>query len=441
MGFSNLPNELIREISGWTERRDLLFLCQTSRQMHAICLQWIYRLIVLDDAAQVVRCFKTIISRTEAANSARILKISCTPRHVFKSFGNTFRSGIKRLKYLQRLDVSSSLTLFRLLSSVHFPLLTHCSIPSSTDMMPFLKEHPLIAELEVLPNFEEGTVGAYLSIQDTAFERASHTEPISMPKLQCFSGPAVVAYLVVPGSPTSHLSIYWGDGISRATSFSDGVATLARASVDVVELSSLICTWDRTILSALAKHMPRIQHLAFRNIRDYEEREIFVAAVEDTLPALPMLHTLHLLEGIPTASQDDHLDEEFETVRRWGDIGPQLYGVSLPGNTPWGCLSGAWLPGALPSALLTGHKTITLHQLKWFLRTVVTRTLPQQYSRAAQALTMLNASGLLAIKRGLERDSAFLDSRFTGFPPSWNIDYAGLKYPINISHRLDDSFK
>jgi hypothetical protein len=68
-GLPGLPNELIHAIAGCLETRDLLAVCRTSRHIHAICLERIYRSIILDDPAQSVKCCKAIIARPEAASS------------------------------------------------------------------------------------------------------------------------------------------------------------------------------------------------------------------------------------------------------------------------------------------------------------------------------------------------------------------------------------
>lgn len=74
-GFSALPTELIHSIFGRLELKDLIVLCRTDHQIHANCLGWIYRSITLESPVQVLKCCKSVISRKEAADAVRELKM------------------------------------------------------------------------------------------------------------------------------------------------------------------------------------------------------------------------------------------------------------------------------------------------------------------------------------------------------------------------------
>ncbi|KAJ7910461.1 hypothetical protein B0H13DRAFT_2012111 [Mycena leptocephala] len=369
-GFPSLPNELIRAIAGLCEPKALSALCQTSRQTHAICLGWIYRIITLDDPGKVVKCCQTLISRSHAAESVRDFQILCVPRLALKSFYRIVECAIKNLKNLQILKVSNSRTIFRLFCDMHFPRLSECSLPSSAAVVPFLKRNPTIVNLHVLACIEGlGAINGFNA--DTAFESTSLLEPIHMPNLQTFVGPANVGCSVIPQSQTSRMAIFWG--ASRIMSFSDGLAALSLSKVDVIELNNLICTWDcALLLSAIAEHMPRVERLQFRTLEDLGEKEDFFEVIENTLPSLPSLKSLDILEGFPAGSSDDHLDAEFATVRRWGDISPQLHSVVFPSNTVWGVICDAWLPGSAGVALVILYNiemdASTMGHLKWFFK-------------------------------------------------------------------------
>ncbi|KAJ7708359.1 hypothetical protein B0H17DRAFT_1191808 [Mycena rosella] len=82
---------------------------------------------------------------------------------------------------------------------------------------------------------------------------------IHMPKLQQLEGPASIAFLVVPGSLTSQITIYWDT--NSTTSFSDTLSAVARSDVNIVWLINVVPTWDCELLSAIANHLPRLQQL------------------------------------------------------------------------------------------------------------------------------------------------------------------------------------
>ncbi|KAJ7649229.1 hypothetical protein B0H17DRAFT_1270911 [Mycena rosella] len=247
-----LPNELLYTISGCLDTRDLLVLCRTSRQMHAICLKWIYQNITLNDPAQVIRFFRTVNSRPEVSDSVREFDMSWAPRIPLKSFYATVKAAVNRLNNVRILRLPISPLLFQLFSDAHFPQLCQCAVPSSVGIMPFLDRHRQISTLRVLPS--DGALGLL-----EAFQLTSYIPPIHMPKLRQFEGPAIVAFSVVPGSSTSHLTIYWDAASTRNLSY--GLAGFARSNVDIVRLTNVVYTWDRGLLSATTNHLPRLEEL------------------------------------------------------------------------------------------------------------------------------------------------------------------------------------
>ncbi|KAJ7116533.1 hypothetical protein C8R44DRAFT_739236 [Mycena epipterygia] len=254
--FLALPNELIHTVAGHTESRDLFSLCQTNRQIHNICLEWIYRRITVNDPARLVQCCKTIVLHAEAADLVRKLTI---------------------------------------LSAIPYN-----ATPSTSNLI----------------QIDEDTLFGSL-------------QPIRMPKLQVFLGPASLAYVVIPGSPTLRMLIHWES--NRSTSSSDGVATLARSAVDVLLIQNLVVGWDRQLLSTITAHMPRLKRLMFRNLGNCEDEK-----------------SITLLAGFTADPHDRNAREEFEAVRRWAEIAPMLTDVTFPSNTPWMYLPlplGLWLPG------------------------------------------------------------------------------------------------
>ncbi|KAJ7143756.1 hypothetical protein C8R44DRAFT_864789 [Mycena epipterygia] len=415
--FLALPNELIHKIAGCTESRDLLTLCQVNRQIHDICLEWIYRSITVAGPAQVVKCCRTLISCAQTADLVRTFKISCYPRRALKSYYATVGSAIRKLKNVQSLEVPPSLPLFRLFSSTQFPQLSECILPSSVDIIPFVQRHTMISILHVLPSLETPWDSSDVPFdRDAPFEFmiTSPIPPAHLPKLRAFIGPAALAYSVVPGSSTEYMSIDWEiNGMSPSA----GVATLARSNADVVWLQNIVLSWDCQLLSAVADHMPRLRYLLFRNINDFHEKELFFSCMDDTLRSLLHLEAIVLSEGL-TDPHDEDVREEFEVVRRWGEISSILKHVTFPSNTQWRYMSvpfggggGLWLPGI--DALQFKMEDF---DLKSFYIAVLTSsvTLPSNYYSFAQYLA--GSDALLTVVEAIHSGRAI-----PAFVPTHNL--------------------
>lgn len=69
------PVEFIDKISGKVESRDLISLALTSRQLNRICIRRMYANVTLEDSEQAMKCFKSLISNVECAQSVRELTL------------------------------------------------------------------------------------------------------------------------------------------------------------------------------------------------------------------------------------------------------------------------------------------------------------------------------------------------------------------------------
>ncbi|KAF7368832.1 hypothetical protein MVEN_00208400 [Mycena venus] len=393
-----LPAELIHAISGHLEQRDLLGLCQTGRRMHAICLRWIYRALTLENVVQLLQCCKTIISRPEAADSVRELKITCVPNYALKTFYSTFEFAITRMKNIREITLFAH-ELFRSFSNVSFPRLLNCTIPISLDVYPFLRRNPTITSLSMegpCPNLNSFPI-----------------QPMQMPKLQYFHGPNTVACSVVPGSLVSRIAVFWL--FQPNSDFSRDLAAFATSMVDIINLTGVVCSWNPDLLVAVAKYTPRIQSLHISNIKDDSlEQGDFISAVNDTLRSVPCLKTLifnvrpSLLHRPPIW---ESLESEFEIVHMWGQISPTLFTVSLSPCTVWGRVgNNAWFPRSL---VVAGHSREAMDSqcLKWWITKVVTSPeLPEDYYDLADYFA--GETQMDALRIGVERD---------GLVPDFNI--------------------
>ncbi|KAJ6551822.1 hypothetical protein B0H19DRAFT_1264453 [Mycena capillaripes] len=397
--LSEFPTELIHEISRRLEIKDLLILCRTSRQIHAICLEWIYRAISLKSPVQVLKWCETIRSRKEAADAVRELEILLYSKYpnVLKSFCTTFESAIIRMKNLQAMKVTAR-PLFQILSRMSFPRLLHCILPASLDIFPFLCKNPSITYISIVPT-EEGSLEAF---------DASPLQSIYMPNMQRFDGPDIAACSVLPDSLVSYVGIIWSRKLD--VDFSRALAAAGSAKTGIVQLKNMLFSWNPALPAAIAKHTPQIRFLEIRNIATFAatpEKEIFLSALDDTLRCLPCVMGICIVEGNPNPSYcrpidriEDDLESEFETVQRWGGISPTLTRIVLSNTaSSWGRLyDDIWLPGEIGK-----YCPETVECSKWLIKKVLTSPkLPLGYRCCADFVG--GKDGMKILEEAVKRD-------------------------------------
>ncbi|KAJ7080634.1 hypothetical protein B0H15DRAFT_856612 [Mycena belliarum] len=347
MNISSLPTELLNLIVGHTTLQDLLSLSQTTRHIHAICLETIYCTVTLEDRARALKCCSTIVSRQEASDSVREFKILCSPNDSDsddpQSFEAVFTSAMIQMKNLRVVHVHSR-SLFELFSSMNFPRLSACTLPISLEIGSFLQSNPTVTSLVLQPGMEGPFPGL----------GSSPVQAIHLPRLRRFGGPAISTCSFIPGSCTSHITIFWTD--SQGIGFPEGLQAAARSNNDIVDLGHFIDTWDHTLLPAIASHLPHIRTLQITKSKHIPElplsRERFLASFDDALRSLTCLEALTVITGADGTQgiDDDALIAEGRLLQRWGEISPRLSIVSLPSNTLWiRARSSVWFPSKVSS--------------------------------------------------------------------------------------------
>ncbi|KAJ7457186.1 hypothetical protein B0H11DRAFT_2063162 [Mycena galericulata] len=402
-----LPNELIHAILECTDTAYLLTLCQTNQRIHGLCLDWIYRSVHLNDPVRLLKFCENVILRKEAADAVRKFKTSCPTKDAaaVENFYITWKSAFGRMKNIQELCVAS-FALFHLIYDLRFHNLSICSIPCSGQIIPFLKQHPTITWLSVYLWYEEE---GEKDDRDVASEFTSLSQPIYMPNLRQFSGPATVAYAVMPGAPTFDMGIYWLNHDITGKTFSDILGALARMNAVGGLLTNLLSSWDSSFILAIVDHMPRVRKLHLQNMMeledDSEEKALFISSVEGALSALPELESLTIIgRSPPTSESYDDLDTEFDIVCRWADHSPSLSVAILSENTRWMRLVNVWFP-TLRSG---GNGEVADCHYRWFFKKVITTsTLPPMYAHMAQFLA--GPDGMLSAKRAIEKTGAVPD--------------------------------
>ncbi|KAJ6461098.1 hypothetical protein C8R45DRAFT_1179861 [Mycena sanguinolenta] len=387
--LSELSTEVIRRISAHLERRDQLVLSRTSRRMHAISAEWIYRVLIFIGPIRLLECCKSIISRSEAAISVWELTIHCpNTSHTLQSFCSVLRSATERMKNLRVIRIFS-LRLFHSIFDIVFPQLTHCTIPHSSNSYSFFRRNPTIEYISII----SGSDARKSSPNDFY-----HIQPMHMPQLRHFQGPNSAIRAVVPGAPVSVLTIWW-DCESADLEFSCGLAAAASSKADLCELANMIVSWDPDLLRAIARYTPRIQFLDIRMIRpgSTRKKEHFLSAIDDALCSLTCLAKFVASDYISTSLPLDQigatLDSEFDRVRRWGKICPTLTRITLSATWNQDGEKGQhlWLPATfIPSPSRSGEC------FRWFIKKIaMSPELPAGYRGVANYFAGVDAMQVL----------------------------------------------
>ncbi|KAJ6454134.1 hypothetical protein C8R45DRAFT_944725 [Mycena sanguinolenta] len=381
--FCDLPVEIIGLISEHSAVPDVVALSRTHGRIQSICFCFIYRTVELEDPVRAVKCLTTLGSNMLYAQAVRKLKFLYYPKYPFRRLLTAFRNGLLNITNLETFHLSTHLNLCACLLDVHFPKLRMCSIPLALYTDSFVRRHPGLASLSVLPDYRSEILSGTPDLSGTR---------IDMPNLRMFIGPETFAFRVIPQSRASHISIMWNTHrLQPRTSPSDDVATLALSSVNILTLENIIGNWDTALLSAITTGLPHLMSLEFWNISvsDPDSLQVFISHLDATISGLPSLTSLSILHGPqrpPGVLDPRDLDREFDTVRRWGDISPTLRCAVLPSETAWSRVyvqGNVWYP-----ATKSPNIPDMIERVKWFLSLVVlsSQELSPGYVRIAEVV-------------------------------------------------------
>ncbi|KAJ7080615.1 hypothetical protein B0H15DRAFT_483046 [Mycena belliarum] len=324
--LSHLPTEIIHAVARQATTKGLLALSQTSRRIHAISLEIIYRHIVLYDHAQAIQYCTAIASRPETAKLARKLKILYLLASPL-AFDTTMKSVVRKMQNLFFLEIHSHF-FFESISDVNLPRLSTCALPISLDLGSFLGRNLTVTDLRILPATGQLCPEFYTSAITS----------VHLPKLQRFIGPDLSAASFIPGSLASNIAIF----CTRDTNvgLSGALEAIARSNADIIHFSCLVISLEQAFLIDVAKYLPGIRSLQIAKPTEThvsEDSELFMVFITTLLRSLTRLETLRLfapIHGLEEIAVDE-LDAEFRSVQIWGEIAPRLETVTLPSNTLW----------------------------------------------------------------------------------------------------------
>lgn len=171
---------------------------------------------------------------------------------MLQAFARIIRAGLRNLVSVELVDVSTYPGIFSLMADLHFSRLETCSLPFSSDIIPFLELHPKLFRLSVDP------------IPDISIQLDKLLPSIHLPALESFSGPQIAALSIIPNSRARHVGIFWDPRLART--FSDFFETVARSGAEPLELQNTLVTWEPTLVTAIADNFPNLTALSVRNV-------------------------------------------------------------------------------------------------------------------------------------------------------------------------------
>ncbi|KAF5385360.1 hypothetical protein D9615_001012 [Tricholomella constricta] len=322
MDLSIFLPELLMEIFRSLAPPDLLSLCLTSKNINAVATRLLYRSITLRAPAKAIRCFQTIIRRPEVAVAVRKLYLRFRPTHkLFSSFYKLVAAAIRCTTLLNHLGICFFGPPLGFMQNVTLEHLTRCVLPYSSELFSFLRRHPNIIILYVLP-------------RQLPLHMKGPITPIPyMPKLRHLSAfSAMIPSMWSLPTTLRGADIFWQSQYNPAKEIS--LLTTARLSYLTIMLP------HRNIISliqALATHCSRLLDLnicllpcavhnhmtsTFNTIETYLElfhalNSISIKITKDQSPPQP-----------PLGFSD--IDKQFEMLTRWGKLCPTLEHGTLP---------------------------------------------------------------------------------------------------------------
>ncbi|KAF8722651.1 hypothetical protein AX14_009717 [Amanita brunnescens Koide BX004] len=327
----SFPSELLNEVVQYSATSELVALCLTCKRFYSIAVRLLYRVVALSSPSQAVKCCKSILRHQLAAFSVRRFSIDFSMRNLVQNIFRLLASALRRMAYIESLDISCALPLLVLLDTTPFSDLTQCSLPYSLHLIPFLRSHRSIRDLVVQPPTRFDLVRLISDV----------FPHIILPNLDTYVGPSKVAQFVIPHSNVFHLTIFW-DFDPPPEQVLPSLA-LSKKSVSVMD--NIVVRWDKGLFTAIATFLPNVVMLRVRNASLLDDVQPFLDHVEMLLSKFQCLVNLGVSHIQVMDIDLDDLDQEHDTVMRWGYIVPSLQFCTLPSGTRWSRYRpDAWFP-------------------------------------------------------------------------------------------------
>ncbi|KAG2060393.1 hypothetical protein BDR06DRAFT_948551 [Suillus hirtellus] len=370
--ITDLPDELLDEITHLLPKGTLFSLCTVSNRFQPRATRWLYRSLALAGNGDTIKICNALISNKIAAISVR--KVLLWPGLAFSRLsltGGPFYLYLSAFyKLLSRaLACAINVENIRLMfpycgASLSFDACAFTNLHSfATTMEPhtlasFVRRHPQLQELHISPS-------------DVRSITLSEFSGISLSSLNSVCLPQSLLFIISPDAPLrSVLSPEIEDDNEEIPQF---IRHLSRYSTTLTELHLCRPHWNAEVLMHVATLLPKIKSFTFTRMAPGLHDPANVAFLEACEAALPFFSSLgqfrievarnRELSGFTFVS-DYRCD--FTTVQMWGNKCPTLSICAFPSGTAWHRIEdNVWMPDL-------HHKAA----IRWFFEAASTDQFP-----------------------------------------------------------------
>ncbi|KAF9446500.1 hypothetical protein P691DRAFT_761585 [Macrolepiota fuliginosa MF-IS2] len=292
--------------------------------------------------------------------------IDIQPKNLFWGFYKLAAAALKRTTNIIALDIAGLDQLLALLAYTPFPKLIEVKIPYTPLLTTFLNTHRHMLRAVVLQG----------PPTPSNFERSSvRFQKVEMPELMAFVGPCNVIPFVLPGSRVRYLTVCWDEACQRPEEL---MRFVTESRSEIMGMDNLVLGWSPTLLGVIGEFVPKVETLRIRNVCSIATKEMidmYLVFLEEGLKKFEHLHTLAItLLFNPIAYRLADLDEEYQTVQRWGAIMPSLTVCTLPSTTRWTRFKdNHWFP--IGDLRIDPSRSI---KMRWFFRAFINGTYPSE---------------------------------------------------------------
>lgn len=334
----SLPSELIEHCMGICPAPTLISLCRVSQFFNTLATRCLYRQISLCTVGALIRCCRTLAARPNAAISVRSIALSyAVPSSRYtQNLYELIRKAFFATREVVHLKLSTpDPRVLHVIERCIFPSLSsfHCQLTLSPALVEFLNNHPTLTSVEVSPFENTRLVKEQLPVLD-------------LPALEHFAGNAQIVAKLGMHAKVRAVFISWNA--------IDQQPQLALRALQSDTLRALGCRrrgWNLDLFDLISTHLPDILWLNMANLLavDSHPTKDYVSSIRTYLTRFKRLQRLglHCVDTWQMGDIQCVLENDFQTVRSWGEACPSLQQVILPhsGAMTWyRVIDDLWIP-------------------------------------------------------------------------------------------------
>ncbi|KAL1749319.1 hypothetical protein HDZ31DRAFT_59605 [Schizophyllum fasciatum] len=368
--MSTIPYEVVEEICKHLGIYNLLFVCLVDKRLNAAGTRWLYRSVVLRNARQSVKFFRTVQRSDTAANAVRILTFDPS-MGIFgwdwlPAYHKLMAAAMRRMVNIDSLPLQASRHLPLLLSDAHFPALQRCDLHLTPATPTFLARHPRLRTV----HFRSGL---HLNHNYAFYRDEFRRNAAGFSHLEILTCPSYIAGAILPQPHLRSLAIVWNG---------------PTAAMDAADVYSRICLLDHTLdvlhnittMDELSLHIRAMKdcilpiaklNFLVTDIPTRPNPNVFLQ-FEQALSSMPSLKVLYITGATrrPVLPDVDALDEEQDVVQALCAFRPSLTQVILGSGTNWVVAARGVVLPSLPQRPLYAAIPDTRLTARWIERSV-----------------------------------------------------------------------